>query len=244
MRLFPCLFALALVLGPGLEGVSADEATKDREIAALKAEVARLQAEVKRLEALVRQLQGGAGTGGPAAPTPPPIDVNAGQETSREQMRYWLSLYRSYKPPAGRPAHPALDGKRFVLFLVAVNQLERANEGSLAMLFSPADKTLKLPGAAAYAGVTLEALAQRSFPALTSYAGRRNATPELAITPTSPPEKTALIADLSFPDGALVGFLDGKVRYLNRRDLGLGPTDPIAAGPASKSPLLQTLSSE
>ena len=41
-----------------------------------------------------------------------------------------------------------------------------------------------------------------------------------------------------------MAFLDGKVRYMNRRDLGLAPTDPIVAGAASKSPVLQALSIE
>jgi|GEM_PF-4069980 len=235
--------ALLVFLCLPLAPAACDEAAKDSEIAALKAEVTRLKTELARLEALVLRLSGGAAS--PSTPAaPPPADLNQGQESSREQLKYLLYLYRSYKPPAGRPQHPALDGKRFVLFLVAVNQVERTNAGSLQMLLSPADKALAFPGMEPYAAVTLEALAQRSFPALTSYAGRRNAVKELAITPTSAPDKTALLADLSFPDGALVGFLDGKVRYLNRQALGLGPTDPIVAGATSKSPLLQTLSAE
>jgi hypothetical protein len=247
MRLLSCLFALALLAGPAPLPLSADEATeaaKEREIATLQAEVTRLKAEVARLEALVARLSSGAGAPSATPVAPAPADLNQGQESSREQLKYLLYLYRAYKPPAGAPLHPALDGKRFVLYLVAVNQLERTNEGPLKMLFSPADRALAFPGTASYAGVTLEALAQRSFPALTSYAGRRNAVKELAITATSAPDKTALFGDLSFSDGALVGFLDGKVRYLNRQGLGLGPTDPIVAGPTSKSPLLQTLSSE
>ena len=242
LRLLPLalLGSLCLPLAPA----ACDEAAKDSEIATLKAQVERLKTEVARLEALVLRLSGGAGSPSTTPVAPPPADLNQGQESSREQLKYLLYLYRAYKPPAGQPQHPALDGKRFVLFLVAVNQLERTNEGPLKMLFSPADRALAFPGAASYSGVTLEALAQRSFPALTSYAGRRNAVKELAITPTSAPDKTALLADLSFPDGALVGFLDGKVRYLNRQALGLGPTDPIVAGPTSQSLLLQTLSSE
>lgn len=236
---------LCLPLAPASPDETAgDEAAKDAEVAALKSEVLRLKAEVARLEALVARLSGGAGAPSTTPVAPAPADLNQGQESSREQLKYLLYLYRAYKPPAAAPLHPALDGKRFVLYLVAVNQLERTNEGPLKMLFSPADKALAFPGTASYAGVTLEALAQRSFPALTSYAGRRNGVKELAITPTSAPDKTALFGDLSFSDGALVGFLDGKVRYLNRQGLGLGPTDPIVAGPTSKSPLLQTLSSE
>lgn len=241
----PLLALTALLLSfawAAPHGACADEAAKDQEIARLQAEVARLEKRVKELERALAAATGGAGGAAPTAP--PPLEVNQGQEASREQLKYLLYLYKSYKPAAGQPQHPALDGKRFVLFLVAVNQLERGNEGPLKMLFSPADKKLAFPGVEAYAGVTVQALARQSFPNLTSYAGRRNAAPGLAITPTSPPATTALFADLSFSDGALVAFLDGKVRYMNRRDLGLAPTDPLVAGPTSKSPLLQTLSAE
>jgi hypothetical protein len=226
--------ALLLLLTP--RAALPDEAAlaaKDAEIAALKAEVERLKAEVARLEAQLAAARG-----------PAPVDMNAGQETSREQMKYLIYLMKALKPAAGTPQFPALDGKNFVLWLVASGQLEKHNEGPLAMLFSPADRRLKPPGAAPYAAVTPEALRTQRFATLTSYAGRRNAVKELAITPASPPSTTALLADLSFSDGALVGFLDGKVRYLNRRDLGLSPTDPVVAGPASRSPLLQTLSAE
>ena len=109
---------------------------------------------------------------------------------------------------------------------------------------APRTRPLKFPGAAAYAALTPEALTTQRFANLTTYAGRRNAAKDLAITPQSPPATTALFADLSFDGGALVAFLDGKVKYLNRKDLGLAPTDPLVAGPASKSPLLQPLSTE
>lgn len=222
--------------------IAADDDAKDRRIRELEDEVTRLKAEVARLRAELDQ----ARAGGAASPLPVPdaTRMNAGQETSREQLKFLHYLAKSHRPKAGEPQWPALDGKNFVLWLVAVGLLERDNEGPLKMLFSPADRALPFPGTAPYAEVTLAALTQRRFPRLTSYAGRRNAAPGLAITPQSPPATTALFADLSFGDGALVAFLDGKVRYLNRRDLGLSPTDPLVAGAASKSPLLQTLSSD
>jgi hypothetical protein len=260
MRLVPlALLALLLPLAHGpRDAAHADDAAKDIELANLRVQLERLREENARLAQQVLTLEAALAkanrdleaarkllpTVGPLDKGPHSVHATQGQETSREQLRYLVSLYRSFKPAAGQPQHPALDGKRFVLWLVAVNQLEKANEGALKMLFSPADNENTFPGVTAYAAVTAEALTRQAFPGLTSYAGRRNADPALAITATSAPAATALFADLSYADGALVAFLDGKVRYLNRRDLGLGPTDPIVAGPASKSPLLQTLSSE
>lgn len=242
MRLSLALLLLAWMLLAQPPAARGDEAAQARRIEELEAEVARLKAEVARLKADLARAQAAGGPQG--LPLPPAGRMNEGQETSREQLKFLHYLLRSYKPKAGEPQWPALDGKNFVLWLVAVGMLERDNEGPLKMLFSPADKTLPFPGTAPYAAVTLEALRTRRFPSLTSYAGRRNAQPGLALSAQSPPATTALFADLSFGDGALVAFLDGKVKYLNRRDLGLGPTDPLVAGPASKSPLLQTLSSE
>lgn len=244
LRPLACLLSLLLMTAP--RAAVADEpetalAAKDREIAALRAEVERLRAEVQRLEAALAAAQGGRA---PAAPVPSSSDLVKGQETSREQMKFLHYCFKTWRPAAGQPQWPALDGRNFVLWLVAVGQIEKDKDGPLQMLFSPADKTLSFPGAAAFAGVTAEALARQRFPRLTSYVGRRNAVAELRITPQSPPATTALFADLSFGDGALVAFLDGKVKYLRRADLGLAPTDPLVAGPASRSPLLQTLSAD
>ena len=54
----------------------------------------------------------------------------------------------------------------------------------------------------------------------------------------------ALLADLHFPDVAIVAFADGRVEVMDRKALGLGPNDPIVAGDESKSPILRTLSDE
>jgi hypothetical protein len=250
-RLLPWL-ALLMFLGTATPAVADDAATKDKELAALKAEAERLRARVAELEQalvaattaleLAQKELATLRSGKPADPIPTSGGLHQGQETSREQLKYLHYLYKSYKPAAGQPQWPALDGKNFVLFLVAVGQLEHNNEGPLKMLFSPADKALSFPGTKPYGALTPDSLAKQRFPGLTSYAGRRNAA--LPITAQSPPATTALFADLSFGDGALVAFLDGKVKYLRRADLGLAPADPLVAGPASKSPLLQTLSAE
>lgn len=253
-HVFPLLL-LALLLAPAR--AFADDAAlvaKDAEIAALKAELAEVKSRLATAEQNLRMATqaleiaekelAARRAAGPGVPAPTSGGINQGQETSREQMKYIVSLFKSYRPQGGAPQWPALDGKNFVVWLVAIGQLEKGNEGPLKMLFSPADKTAKFPGATAYAELTPEALTKARFGNLTTYAGRRNAAKDLAITASSPPATTALLADLSFPDGALVAFLDGKVKYLNRRDLGLAPTDPLVAGPTSKSPLLQTLSTE
>src|SRR5688500_17853967 len=168
------LLLLAVTLFLAMAGpAAADDAApgeKDRQIEALRAEVERLKAEVARLKAEVERLRRAV----PAAGTPGVPDFGGlyeGQETSREQMRFLLSLFRAYKAPAGAPAWPALDGKNLLLSLVAVGMLEKDKEGPLQMLFSPADKTARFPGVPAYAEVTSAALAQRRFPALTTYAG-------------------------------------------------------------------------
>lgn len=53
-----------------------------------------------------------------------------------------------------------------------------------------------------------------------------------------------MLADLSFPDVALVAYASGKVVELDRGALGLEPGDPIVVGPASKSAILRCLSAE
>jgi hypothetical protein len=182
----------------------------------------------------------------PGTPRPPPDYAAAtlGLESSREQMRYLLKLFLSTPRSAPGAPWPALDGKNFLLWIVAVDQLDRTTDGTLRQLFSPADRQCVYPGLAAYAAVTHESLRTTRHPRLTSYAGRRNAQREHSITAAELAEGAALIADLSFHDGALIGYSDGSVRWLTRRELCLGPHDPIVAGDASRSPLLRRLSSE
>ena len=79
---------------------------------------------------------------------------------------------------------------------------------------------------------------------LTSYAGRRNAHREFALTVPDLERGAPLIADLSFPDVAIVGLSNGAVKVMTRADLGLGSEDPIAVGDTSKSPVLRVLSDE
>ncbi len=143
--------------------------------------------------------------------------------------------------------YPPYSGKAFILSLVATGDLDRRNASNLEILFSPGDKTLSLAkeGAEIYKDVTKASLKQgMDCSKLTSYAGRRNSEREYLVTSDQEKVGTALIADLSFPDMAIVGFSDGSVKTMTRKELGLGPDDPIVAGDASNSDLLKKLSSQ
>src|SRR5262245_9879831 len=119
------LFALVLlpVLALAPVKASADEATKDQEIATLQAQVTALKARISELEAnlkhatraleLTQRTIAELREAGLGAPAPTSGGMNQGQETSREQMKYLVSLFRSYKPKDGAPQWPALDGKNF-----------------------------------------------------------------------------------------------------------------------------------
>jgi len=77
------------------------------------------------------------------------------------------------------------------------------------------------------------------FQDLAQYAGPASLDPEPDAKGPTP-----LIGRLSCDDGAVVGYSDGSVRFLDREELGLGPDDPIVAGPRSRSPILRRLSTD
>lgn len=144
---------------------------------------------------------------------------------------------------------PPYEGKAFVLALVATGEIDRRSPRELHLLFSWGDADRRLEaagGVGAYARISLESLRapDPGRAALTSYAGPRRGEVERAGAPGAALEGIPLIGDLSFPDGAIVGFADGRARWLDREALGLGPDDPIVAGDGSRSPLLQRLSSD
>ena len=139
---------------------------------------------------------------------------------------------------------PKLGGKRLVLHPLAVGQVDRTSTDACGVFFSPLDDTRSLEDVAPerWRGVTLMALESGlEVRDLTSYAGRRADEPGFEI-PEDPYQVVPLLADLHPPGGAIVGFSDGSVRYLNRSELGLGPEDPLVAGEASASPILRQLS--
>ena len=137
---------------------------------------------------------------------------------------------------------PPYGGKNFVLSLVAYELIDIRNPENLEIFFCPgSDVEGARPKREAYELVTKEALAQRSFPELTVFAGRRNDEPSCRLGDAAPWAQEAVLA-CAYEDGVVVGFADGSTRWCDRGDLGLGPDDPIVFGEASASPLLRKLS--
>jgi hypothetical protein len=139
---------------------------------------------------------------------------------------------------------PLLSGKRFVLSAVASGDVDVRDVGSLEVFWSPADRTFdrtrlsKLP----YSEVTKAKLDEGiDVGGLTSYAGRRNSEEAYRLTTERLAEGVPVLADLHFPDGAIVAFSDRRVEFMTRGQLGLGADDPIVAGDGSKSPILRQL---
>jgi hypothetical protein len=143
---------------------------------------------------------------------------------------------------------PEFHGKRSLLSLVASGRIDARHEGNLEVLFSPRDSTrsvAKAGGAEAFRRMTIETLRDPSFDPrpFTSYAGPRS-VPDGERAAIESRHGTPLLADLSFGDGALVAFTDGRVAFLTREDLGLSAGSRIAVGPSSASLLLRSLSDE
>jgi len=177
-----------------------------------------------------------------------PVADREGMVKSKDNIRTMLTLLISRRIGRVSGGYPPYSGKAFVLSLVVTRQLDLRKKANLEILFSPADKRHALAKVdfARYQDVTKDSLKKGTSVVtdLTSYAGRRNAEPEHLVTSDQEKVGTPLIADLHFPDMAIVGFSDGSVRVMDRKELGLGPKDPIVAGDASKSELLRQLSDD
>lgn len=136
---------------------------------------------------------------------------------------------------------PAVGGKAFVLLPLVEHVIDPDAPGAVELFFSPADRNAERPSVQEYRALTRKRLEEgadvRRF---TSYVGRRVPLAKAEGTPAR--QAWPVIADLSYPDGAIVGYRDGLVQWLTREELGLGPDDPIVAGPTSKSPILRQLS--
>lgn len=78
--------------------------------------------------------------------------------------------------------------------------------------------------------------------ALTSYAGRRNAEAGHSLTAESLRSNPAVMADISFPGGVILGFSDGSVRWVTATELGLPADQAIVVGDASAVESLRHLS--
>jgi hypothetical protein len=130
-----------------------------------------------------------------------------------------------------------------VLWPLVSGKVDFDTPGLVPLFFSPADKgALARASVEDYRGLTqLSLRSGGNVGRLTSFVGRR-----APADPSDGPGRamlgsTPLIADLHFPDGAIVGFANGEVKWLNRLELGLQPGDPIVAGPDSPSPILREL---
>lgn len=128
-------------------------------------------------------------------------------------------------------------GRNFVLATVASGVLVHGESYSIRYLWPP---RFNLPLASAYKQVTWESLESRRFAHLTGYAGPINARAE----PIGP-EGIPLIADLTHPDGILVGFSSHRVAFYSWTDLGIDPPDgAVVVGPEARHPLLRALSND
>ena len=142
--------------------------------------------------------------------------------------------------------YPAFSGKNFILSLVATGQLDRRNPTNLEVLWPPSQlsKFRALPDDA-YAAVTKESLGERRFAHLTGYVGRRNADEDARIIVQNEKLGTPLVADVSQPDGVIIGWSNGAVRLHDWEELGMEPPDgPVVVGLKSEHPILRLLSDE
>ena len=131
-----------------------------------------------------------------------------------------------------------------VLWPLVAGSVQLEAPGALEIFFSPADTNAPpRPSVEEFRALTRERLASNeNFRRFTSYAGHRRGVPSAPPSGADGlPRDEPWIADLSFPDGAVIGFAGGRVEFLSREELGLGPDDPIVAGEGSRSPILRTL---
>lgn len=132
---------------------------------------------------------------------------------------------------------PGLDGKSFTLSLVAHGLIDIRNPDNLNVLFSPGDVwyTREKTPTQLYREVTPKALRNGSdFHSLTSYAGRRNATPGHLITPNLLRQNVPILGDdddgpVHDPEGLVLGFSDGSARFLRWDDLEMAAPDDMDA---------------
>jgi hypothetical protein len=164
------------------------------------------------------------------------------QTACLEHQRALAAALLRRKPVDGWPAQ---GGKAFVLALVAHGVLAPDDPGDLALLFCPAcgmpDFEREMQHA--YRGLTPESLDRTHLTSLTAYAGRRNDEAAYRLDAAGAVAgEEPILACLCHPRRALVAFADGSARLLDRKQLGLGPDDPLIVGESSRSPILKKLS--
>ncbi len=165
---------------------------------------------------------------------------------ARDNIRTMLVFMIGRRAEKVTGGWPAYSGKNFVLSLVATNQLDRRNAQNLEVLFPPSMREqFEALDLDEYKQVTKANLQTRRFPHLTGYAGRRNADPEFAMNAEREKRGVVLIADLTHPDGILVGMSNGAVYLMEWEDLDLPPpSGPVVVGPKAQHPMLRALSNE
>ena len=136
-------------------------------------------------------------------------------------------------------------GRNFVLTVVASGAIYNDAPRSLGYLWPPTQHARGSQlDVQAYKEVSWNSLAGRRFPHLTGYAGPRTAplaASDERVTEFGPP----LIADLTHPDGVIVGFRDRRVRFFTWSELGMArPDGPVPLGSQAKHPILRELSNE
>lgn len=182
------------------------------------------------------------GRAGPGGTAERRAAIAASIDHLRTMMLYFVGSGVGLEKP-----WPHYGGKRLVLWLVATNKLDRSDEKQLGLLFSPGDAVHSLEkagGAKAYAALTRQALGDPTVDVgpLTSYAGRRNDEKEHVLSAAEVNADSPVLADLSFPGGAVLAFPSGNVRWVSAEDLGLPPDQPIVVGDASPVAILRHLS--
>lgn len=142
--------------------------------------------------------------------------------------------------------YPRLSGRNYILSCVASGQVKAGGPMTLWLLWPPQlDEQFHKIDPRAYEQVSWESLKTRRFPNLTGYAGPRSAGQDLTISLHDGNLGTPLIADLTDPDGIIVGFSNMAVRFMTWEDLEMDPPDgPVTVGPKAKNPILQMLSNE
>lgn len=167
----------------------------------------------------------------PPHPGPPPA----------MQHCRWLAIILSERASRQKP-WPPYGGRNFVLSMVAHKLIDIRNPKNLEIFFCPGSPAAQpMPPRAAYEAVTKASLATQRFRALTDFAGRRNDEEAYRLHPDDH-ERERPILGCRMDDGVILGFSNGRARYVDREGLGLGPDDPIVFGEESPSPLLCPLS--
>jgi len=135
---------------------------------------------------------------------------------------------------------PALDGKAFVLSLVANKVIDIRNPDNLELLFSPGDVwyTHKKTPRELYREVTPQALrAGSDVHTLTSWAGRQNNSRWHLITADRMRQTVPILCDdddgpVHDPEGLVMGFTDGGARFYEWAELEMDePADMDAPAP-------------